>query len=295
MAMDESEVRGILPLVIIRSLVFGTFAVSVPFCNYGGVCADDRDCENLLVERAREAAAKARCRYVELRQYNSRVSVGKINGDAVTFVLELTKDCQELWDSFKPKVRNQVRKAEKSGLTAKMGREYLDEFYAVYSHNMRDLGTPVHSRKLFATLLSEFGESLNILTVWKQKTVIAAMLVIQFKDSLFDLWASSLRAYLEYCPNNLLYWDIIRYGCRNGLKYFDFGRSQRGSGTFRFKRQWGAAPKQLSYQVICHGKNSRMPNIDPTKAKYRLFTFLWSKMPLFAADLLGPRLRKDVP
>ena len=74
----------------------------------------------------------------------------------VVMMLDLAENAEAQWQGFNAKLRNQVRKAEKSGLTAIVGgKELLNDFYAVFVRNMRDLGTPVYAQKFFAEVLRQ--------------------------------------------------------------------------------------------------------------------------------------------
>src|SRR5262245_45206497 len=55
-ARDDLSLRGYLPLAFVHSWLFGRFLVSLPYLNYGGVVADDRQAGNLLVDRALQLA-----------------------------------------------------------------------------------------------------------------------------------------------------------------------------------------------------------------------------------------------
>ena len=44
--------------------------------------------------------------------------------------------------------------------------ELLDGFYAVYARNMRDLGTPVYSKRFFRNILEVFPDSTGIFAVY---------------------------------------------------------------------------------------------------------------------------------
>ena len=50
-AKEESEIKGVLPLLLMRSRFFGKKRVSVSFAPYGGVCADNETVKNVLVEK----------------------------------------------------------------------------------------------------------------------------------------------------------------------------------------------------------------------------------------------------
>src|SRR5205814_7191611 len=113
------------------------------FVNYGGICARDADVRLRLVEHATAAAAERRLAHIELRHTARLVPALPARQHKVGMSLALEADASRAWDRLDRKVRNQVRKAEKSGLTARSGgAELLPSFYAVFARNMRDLGTP---------------------------------------------------------------------------------------------------------------------------------------------------------
>jgi FemAB-related protein (PEP-CTERM system-associated) len=294
LARDGGKITGILPLFLVKGPLFASSLVSVPFAPYGGVCADDGQIARGLVDAAKEITVRRGVRYLELRHFNECDLNLPGKEQYVTLILELTEDPDELWKSFRAKVRNQVRKTVKSGLEFCVGREYLPDFYAVYAEHMRDLGTPVHDLALFRRLADECPEQTAVFVVRQRERTIGGMLAARFKDTLNDLWACSLRRYFEYCPNNLLYWNAMRFGCERGLKLFDFGRSTRGSGTFKFKEQWGARVQQLRYYQYASGGRETFDSTRPGLGK-TIFVRGWRRLPVSLTKVLGPWIRKGVP
>ncbi len=110
-AVQGGEVRGLLPLVFMKSLLFGRFLVSMPYLNYGGVTSDDEEMARLLIDRAIDLADQLDVRYLQLRsqqaidhpRLTTKASI-KVN---VTRALPSTADA--LWSQLGTKVRNQVR------------------------------------------------------------------------------------------------------------------------------------------------------------------------------------------
>jgi len=294
MATDDGKVHGILPLFFIKSKLFPTHLISLPFLNYGGICADDVDVEKQLLMEAVNLMNELKAEYVEMHYLNQQELDLATSEDKVTMLLQLEEDPEVLWKSFKAKVRNQVRKAEKSGLEVKVGGdEYLDDFYEAFAINMKDLGSPVHSKSLFENLLHEFPESTRIFTVYMDSEIVGGAIFISFKDTAEVPWASSKREYLQYCPNNLLYWEMIKYACEQGFKYFDFGRSTKDSGTYRFKKQWGAESKQIYWQYYL-SDGVQIPESNHTSLKERFMIGIWKRLPLRVTKSLGPRIRKNI-
>jgi FemAB-related protein (PEP-CTERM system-associated) len=207
-------------------------------------------------------------------------------------VLDLMGGSEGLWKRLPAKVRNQVRKAEKSGLSTVVGgAELLKEFYSVFVVNMRDLGSPVHDVKFFTAIAEEFGPHFRVRLVRDGTKAIGGLVSLVFKDTVVVPWASALREYFPKCPNNLLYWQEIENRCAEGYKLFDFGRSSRGSGTYEFKRQWGAEPVQLHWYAISdHAGHGHA--IEGTGLAARCFQRIWQQLPVRLTAVLGPRIRK---
>ena len=158
---------------------------------------------------------------------------------------------------------------------------------------MRDLGSPVHSKKLIKTVLESFDADSRIVIVWKEGQPVACSLVIGFKEVLENPWASSLRQYSRFSPNMLLYWSMLEYACNNGFKQFDFGRSTPEEGTYRFKKQWGAQPVKLHWQYLMLGKSGTKDTAED-KSSFDKAVRIWQHMPVPLTRAFGPLIRKHI-
>jgi serine/alanine adding enzyme len=213
----------------------------------------------------------------------------------VTFRLNLDKDPEIVWKKFDAKLRNQIRKAEKSGLYTELGGlDILPQFYKVFQWKMRDLGTPVWGYRFFETILNEFPDTAKIMLVKKENMTIGGGLVLSFKNMLYVPSAASYNEYLRLCPNHALYWNVIKMGCEKGYGQFDFGRSTWDSPTFNFKKQWVNDPIQLNWQYSLIGIND-LPAINPENKKYKLMINIWRRLPLPLTNYLGPKVIKNFP
>lgn len=294
-AREHGRIVGVLPLVVFRSRVFGNFAVSLPFVNYGGVCAQDDDVAQALVARAAAVAEAGRLSHVELRHTVRRMPHLPARTHKVGMRLALGADAARAWDGLDRKVRNQVRKAEKSGLTWRRGGvELLDRFYGVFAQNMRDLGTPVYSRRFFEHVLSAFPATSSVCLVDHGDRTVAGAIALSHRDVLEVPWASSLREYRSQCPNNLLYWRIIEHAIESGRRSLDFGRSTPNEGTYHFKEQWGATPEPLYWEYVMRGR-AALPDLSPANPRYRAAIAVWTRLPLAVTNFIGPHIVKSIP
>jgi len=291
----DGQISGILPLVHMKSRIFGNFLVSLPFFNYGGILCRDEETGEALLRAADAILEEMGAGHVELRHVGHAQQGLPTKEQKVTMILELRKDGETQWKALDAKVRNQVRKAEKSGLTALSGHlDLLDGFYEVFCRNMRDLGTPVYGKKFFRNMLETFPETTRIISVMMGSRTIASGILTWYRDTLEVPWASSISDFRDKCPNNLLYWEAIRFAINNGNGKFDFGRSTPGEGTFRFKKQWGAQPVQLYWQYLLKD-GERLPELNPKNPKFEMAIKLWKRLPLWLANLLGPHIVKNIP
>jgi FemAB-related protein (PEP-CTERM system-associated) len=296
-AVDGEQTRGLLPLVFVRSFLFGRFLAGLPYLNYGGVIADDESIARPLIDRAVDLADRLDVRFLVLRHESAvdHPALSRHPGvQKVHMRLSLPGAPGELWDGLSPKVRNQVRKGQKSGLTVAWGgEELLPEFYDVFSANMRDLGTPVFSRRLFLETVRRFpGDAEFCVVRAGTKPVAGALLAHGWSVSEVPS-ASSLRAYNGSCANMLMYWNLLERSVRRGQTSFDFGRSTPGGPHFKFKEQWGARPRPAEWQFYV--RRGEAPDVRPDNPRFRRLVRAWQHLPVPLTRWLGPPIVRGIP
>lgn len=297
MTEDESGgIDGILPLAQLKSRLFGNFLVSLPYFNYGGACASNQNSLRRLLNEAKLLAAETNAEHMELRHTAHLYEDLPAKTTKVMMRLRLPDDPETLLKSFPSKLRSQIKRPQKEGMFAKIGREdELNNFYAVFSENMRDLGTPVYAKSFFKRILETFPDTTWICTiVSKDGLPVASGFLVGFKETLEIPWASSLRRYNSVSPNMLLYWSVLQFACEKSYRCFDFGRSTPGAGTYRFKAQWGAQPVQLYWHYWLRN-GGLMPELGPSNPKYQLAIRIWKKLPVAVTRFLGPAIVKNLP
>jgi len=296
-AMDGDDVRGLLPLVFNNSKLFGKSLISIPFVNYGGMLYSNVEAETILLDEADKIRAHVNAGSVELRSSDKIHEALPVKTQKVTFYLDLPEDDEILFKSFKAKLRSQVRRPIKEEMyTKKGGVELLDDFYYVFCRNMKQLGTPVYSKNFFRAILQFLPENSSILNIYsKEGHVAGGAFIIGYRERMEIPWASTLSKYNRFSPNMLMYWDVLRFAISKGYRQFDFGRCSRDSGTYKFKKQWGAATEHQLYWYYILPQGAEMPQINPDNPKYRLVISAWSKLPLFVANSIGPLIVRNLP
>lgn len=315
---NEPKVIGILPLVHLKHFFFGNSLISIPFFDIGGILAGDEKTEKALLSEVIKLGQELKVESIELRHIeplswlneSSKLEDQNSNSSHMSYdlsalscvtkshkvrmLLNLPESSEILMKSFKAKLRSQIKKPLKEGLKSKVGGiELLDDFYRVFSINMRDLGSPVHSKELMQIVLEEFPKESRIVIVYKDDQPIACSLIIGFKDTLENPWASALRQFSRLSPNMLLYWTMLEYACDNGLKYFDFGRSSPDEGTYKFKEQWGTIPTVLHWHYIALDGQPIIEEMSE-KSKFEKAIYFWQKIPIPITKIIGPMIRKHI-
>jgi len=304
---DENQtgpktVSGVLPCFLVRSRLFGSALISVPYLNGGGILADSKEAHSALFDRASQIGSDLGVRYIEFR-CRSETAWNPAGLEQRTHkaasILELRPSAEELFASFPAKLRSQIRRPTKSGAEAisVLGGEcspaLIKRFYGVFSTNMRDLGTPVYPRALFEKVIDLFPNSSRLIGVELEGRLVAAGITLSNAVSVEIPWASSLKEFNSEAVNMLMYWEAIKQSCLAGSLYFDFGRSTIGSGTFRFKAQWGAQPIQLFwYYKLYEGE---LPNVSPKNPAFSTLVNCWRHLPIPVANLLGPWISRSLP
>jgi serine/alanine adding enzyme len=295
-AWRDSRIVGVLPLIWQRSWIFGNRLISLPWFDSAGVLADDEEVEESLVSSATQLAKQRRAAGLVVRQRHKMERWHQERSDKVLMRLPLTDDPEQLWKGFSAKVRNQVRKGEKSGLRAiTAGSESLFDFFSVYSNNMRDLGSPSHSLRFFKAVLDSFGPDANLQIVRLADRAVGAGLTLANGCCLEIPWASSLREFNSFCVNHLMYWHIMQQACSQGYRWFHFGRSSVDSGTYQFKKQWGAEPVPLYWYQFDAGGSAQEQSGQALQEKYEWAAKGWRKMPLWFTRWLGPKMVAKLP
>jgi len=294
MTKEEGRVTGVLPLVLMESAIMSRCLTSLPFLNYGGIIAENDGAASFLVDSAAALAGELKARYIEMRNLEKLNFLQETREHKVTMLLKLENSAESQWLKLNAKIRNEVRKAEKSGLTINSGKdELLDSFYTVFSRNMRDLGTPATGKIFFKTILKHFPGESRIFIVAINNRPIAAAFSLSCNKSMEAPWASSVRGFNRLCPNEFIYWHMIKHAIENKIGRFDFGRCTKDSGTYRFKKQWAPEEKQLYWQYRSVS-GSGLPSEDPKQGRFGPFIWLWKRLPLSVANSIGPYIARQL-
>lgn len=291
-AEQDGDIRGILPLGYIRSILFGKALISTPFGVYGGIVAEDIQAYDALKNEACRLADSLGVDYLELRNRERPVDDWPNKELYVTFRKGLDPDPEKNLLEIPRKQRAMVRKGIKSGLTSKV-EENLDTFYEIYATSVRNLGTPVFSKKYFKILKKHFSKECKILTIMNKSEVISSVLSFYHKNEVLPYYGGGTLSARKMAGNDFMYWELMRRACENGVTVFDYGRSKKGTGSYSFKKNWGFESQPLYHQYYLV-KSDSIPDINPLNPKYRIFINTWKKLPLSVSKLVGPLVSRNL-
>jgi FemAB-related protein (PEP-CTERM system-associated) len=294
-ARHGQDIRGVLPISHVRSLIFGDCLVSSPLTTYGGICADDAAAHAGLLATAVALTKKLGVKYLELRNRFELVSTALPSRDLyVTFTLDLSPGPEKLLQAFPRDTRYMIRKSLKAGLEWTEDLT-LAEFYELFAQSVHRLGTPVFPKSLFECLSGELPKSqCRLFGVRKGRKAIAGVMCFYFRDQVLPYYSGALSEYFKDAPNNFMYWNLIAQSCREGYRSFDFGRSKRGTGSFDFKSTWSMQVAPLPYRYVL-GRAAEVPHMSPVDAKFRAPVYLWKRLPYALTKIVGPPLIRRVP
>ena len=286
---------GWLPLTEVRSPLFAATLVSSGFGMRGGALAERRKDADALCRAAEELAQRFCATAVELRGGTAPEGWQEITGKHANFKRPLAEDADAELLAIPQKARAEVRKSLRFELEIDIGREpaHQDAFYACYSESVRNLGTPVFPRSLFAAVIEQFGENADILTVRNEGRPVSSVLSLYHDGAVMPYWGGGPFEARKVRANERAYFELMNHGRARGSTHFDYGRSKVGTGPYNFKKWWGFEPEPLVYHSwTAPGETAR--NIDPTDAGYSARIALWKRLPLPIANLIGPWIARGL-
>jgi FemAB-related protein (PEP-CTERM system-associated) len=289
----KGEIVGVLPLAHVNSRIFGNALTSLPFAVYGGAVANDEIFETALEIEATKLAAKLGVDHLEFRNLKRKHDDWPCQDLYVTFRRDIYPTDDENLKAIPRKQRAMVRKGIKNNLLSVIDKN-SDRFFDLYADNVHRHGTPAMPKRYFDKLVDVFGKDCEILTIVDfNKKPISSVLSFYFKNEVLPYYAGDDFSARELAANDFKYWELMRLACERGLKIFDFGRSKVGTGSFSFKKNWGFEGQPLSYEYCLYTIDG-IPQNNPLNNKYKLFIYLWKKMPISLANYIGPMVVRNL-
>ncbi len=292
---EDGQIQGVLPLVAVKSWIFGKSLISTGFFVYGGPVADSDAAHGALDEAAWALAGREGIPVLEYRN-RRRMRPGWVCKDGLycTFRKELEGDTEGNMQAIPRKQRAMVRKGIKAGLVSEIDRD-PDRLYPLFAESYRNLGTPVFTRKLFDSIIDVFPEEdWQILTVVHDGRPLSSVMSFFFRDEVMPYFGGGSPAARGVAANDFMYWEVMRRAVEErGSRFYDFGRSKAGTGAFSFKKNWGFDPVPLTYEYRL-APGVEMPDVNPLNPKYQAMIEVWKRLPLGLANILGPMVSRSL-
>lgn len=307
--LKEEIVKTIFPFFLVKSKIFGDRLISQPFIDIGGLLGEfDKNFMlnviNNLKEQFKGKATNIEIRlntfsenYKEFETFLLNQNFDKKSGKQ-QFILRLRKE-EDLWNSFKRITRKGIKKANKSGLKLNEinNEKEIEIFYKLYLKRMKNFGTPQHSYDYFLNLFAEMKENFKGLNCYKDEKLIGSLIVLYTKDYMYAAYNFSEYEFLMYQPNDLLYWEIIKWAIKKDIKYFDFGQCEANAeekthaeGIYNFKSKWLGDLYERQSFYYCFKQDSK----QDIKSKKDNLIKIWRKLPLFVIKRLGPKIASQL-
>lgn len=292
-ATEQAQVVGVLPLFQQKSFLFGHALVSTPFCVYGGALANSQSIQEKLEDAAYELGCKLGVDYVELRDRKPNPERGpwRSHCQHATFYCQLADSDEQILTAVKRKQRAVIRHSLNNGLEWD-NSDNPSLCYDLYAESVRNLGTPVFSKRLFTSLKSVFADQCETLIIKDaQGAPVSSVLSFYYKSTVLPYYGGGTHEARSLKSNDFMYYQLMCLAREKGIHSFDFGRSKVDSGAYKYKQHWGMVEEPLHYRIALI-RSTELPNLSPNNPKYRLFINMWQKMPLFLSRIIGPYLSK---
>ena len=292
-AEDAGHIVGVLPLCHVSSLLFGKSLVSTAFCVYGGPVGDNAEVVRLLTRHAEELADTLNVDHIEFRSFQRSQPDWPCQSDLyATFRKEIAPDPEANMVAIPRKQRAMVRKGIRNGLAGETDAD-VERLFALYSASVRNLGTPVFTKALFANLKRVFGADCEVLTITHEGRPVSGVMSFYFRDQVLPYYGGGIAEARALAASDFMYWELMRRACERGCRLFDFGRSKAGTGSYAFKSHWGFEPEPLHYEYKLR-RGGAIPEVNPLNPKYRLMIGVWRRLPLWLANRAGPLISRNL-
>ena len=287
---ENNAIQAGLPFIDVKSFLTGRRWVSLPFTDYCAVLSLN---DEALLKLTKELVHISQdTPHIEVRWALPENKAVQSDSMFVQHTLNLDQGVESILKSLHRTQRQNIKTAEKNNIQIVRGEDLdsLRIFYQLHTLTRRRQGVPVQPWRFFELLHERIiAENLgSILLAYAGDQCLAAGLFLHWNNSLIYKYASSSDEGQDMRPNHLLTWTAISWGCENGYKIFDFGRTDiSNEGLRTFKNRWGTDETTLSYSYL-----SKNPIRSSNGAISSLMHTVIRRSPLSVCRLAGNLLYK---
>lgn len=291
----QGDIVGGIPLIFFNSSLFGKFAVSIPYLNYGGIISRYFNVAQNILAMLPSVCEANKLAHIEVRTMQSSLG-NTVSSKKASMILALPNTGEELDKNLGSKIRAQYKKAEEHHPKIRFGKlELVDDFYKVFAKNMRDLGTPVYSKNWFSNILKHPSIDSTLAVVYVNQKPVSAGFLVGHNSMLEIPWASTIKEANALNTNMWMYRKILDFAIQHNYHFFDFGRSTQDAGTYKFKKQWGAVPYLHYWYKVTPEQNTSISELNPDNPKFALMIAIWKKLPIWVSKIIGPIIIRNIP
>jgi CelD/BcsL family acetyltransferase involved in cellulose biosynthesis len=267
---SDGNIRAGMPIVNVQSFLTGHRWASLPFTDHCAPLYEDDYWLHHLTDCVLELYQKGEAPRIELRWEYPLNPVFYQSNQYVLTLLQLDSEPELVAKRIDHKYRRMPRVAQERGAHAILGKtlDDIDTFYQLHTVTRQRLGVPVQPRKFFKLLwkyIIDPGLGF-VIHIYKDGNCLSSAVFLHWKHTLVYKYSATSGAEKQLSPNDLLMWTAIQWGCENGYKVLDLGRSNIDNQGLRyFKLRWGAEENPLVYSILSERKtglpNGRLMNI----------------------------------
>jgi FemAB-related protein (PEP-CTERM system-associated) len=290
---EKGRVCGVLPLM--RGVrPFSSYLATGPFGAYGPLLADSPEIARALVARAKRLVDEGQGKFLHIKILGAPPQGLDLHQEKiwVTLFCDLEENEAALFKRLGSQMRNEIRNGEKSKLVKAIGPGELEGFYDVLNENMTGKGTPMYGRRFFQSLLQHLGpERSGILTLRHEGQVVSGAFMAWHHGVMYVPFASSRPSVFKLRANYVMYWEILKQARALGCRSLDLGTSMNDSSGLVFKQKWATRTEEITSLLYAPG--GKLPILKPKESRLLATGIkLWSNMPGFLTDALGPTVCK---
>ncbi len=255
-AQKSGDLCGGLPIMQTGNRLTGYRWISLPYTDHCCPLCDDEQTLCALTDGLVDLSHRCRTHRVELRwEFRNHPAVRPCD-QYVLHTMELDPDFERVARGIDRVHRQNTRSAEKNQIQVRHGDGLEDarEFFNLQVETRQRKGLPAQPWRYFEHLqrnLMTRGWA-SVLLAFKGNQCLAGLYLLHWNGTIIFKYAASRENSLNLRPNNLLFWSAIQWGCANGYRLLDMGRTDlNNTGLRRFKKGWGAREIPLNYSIIC--------------------------------------------
>lgn len=291
---DGSQgIKCAVPIMLVKHWLTAPRLVSLPFTDYCPVlCNEDLE-QSELVTALEQLVRDRHCSAAELRWGIEQMEGVYPGQKFLRHVSTLTDNPKAVMKTFRKGVKSSITQGEKAGLKVRMTTDWagIKAFYSLHLMTRKRLGSPVQPLRFFR-LLWEYLISQGMgftLCAYKGETLVASAVFLHWNKGIMYKYSASDSTYWHLRPNNLILWRALQWGCENGYRWFDWGRTDpQNEGLRTFKRGWGGEESQVQYSIIANAPPARADN----ELLKKMLSEVIQKSPLWVCRVIGELLYK---